>query len=86
MTFGKFSLAAVALAGFVSLSGAASQAQPLVHVPAVSSKAGVTLAQYHRPDRHFGRPHRVCKWETVTKRVRGRLVKERVQRCTMVRR
>jgi len=86
MTFGKIALAAVALAGFVSLSGAASQAQPLVRIPAVSSKADVTFAQYHRPDHRFGRPHRVCRWDIETKRIRGRVVRERVQRCKMVRR
>lgn len=85
MTFGKLALAAVALAGFVSLSGPASQAQPLVRIPDVSSKADIIFAQY-RPDHRFARPHRVCKWETVTKRVRGRIVRERVQRCRMVRR
>jgi hypothetical protein len=86
MTFGKLALATVALAGFVSLSGPAPQAQPLVRIPEISSKSDITYAQYRPGDRRFGRPHRECKWDTVTKRVQGRIVRERVQRCWTVRR
>jgi hypothetical protein len=86
MTFGRLALATVALAGFVSLSGPAPQAQPLVRIPDISSNSDITFAQYRPDNRRFGRPQRVCKWETVTKRVRGRIIKDRVQKCRIVRR
>jgi hypothetical protein len=86
MTFGRLSLAAFALAAFVSLSGPALQARPLVRIPDISSKSDITFAQYRPGDCRFGRPHRECKWDTVTKRIRGRIVRERVQRCRTVRR
>jgi hypothetical protein len=86
MTFGRLALAAVAMAGFVSLSGPAPQAQPLVRIPDISSKSDITFAQYRPGDRRFGRPQRVCRWETETKRVRGRIIRERVQKCRIVRR
>lgn len=85
MTLGKFALAAVALAGFVSLSGPAPQAQPLVRIPDAPHQYGIAQAQY-RPARRVAPPRRICRWETETKRVRGRIVRERVQRCRIVRR
>jgi len=85
MTFGRLGFAAVALSALISLSGTASQAAPVLPVPALSGQAGIVQAQYH-PGRRIAPPRRVCKWETVTKRVRGRIIRERVQNCRMVRR
>ena len=86
MTFGKIGFAAVAVAAFIGLSGTASQAAPFSPKPALSVEAGHVQVQYRPGDRRFGPPRRVCRWETVTKRVRGKIVRERVQTCRMVRR
>ena len=86
MTFSKVGFAAVAVAAFIGLSGTASQAAPFSPSPALSADAGLVQVQYRPGDRRFVPPRRVCRWETVTKRVRGRIVRERVQRCFMVRR
>jgi len=86
MTFGKVGFAAVAVAAFIGLGGTAVQAVPFSSKPALNADAGLIQVQYRPNDRRFGRPQRVCKWETVTKRVRGRIVRERVQKCRMVRR
>jgi hypothetical protein len=85
MTFGKLALAAVALVASIGMSGTASQAAPFSPIPALSEPAGIVQAQY-RPGRRVAPPRRVCRWETETRRVRGRIIRERVQRCTMVRR
>jgi len=85
MTFGKLSFAAVALAGFIGLSATSSQASPFAPAPALSGHGGIVQAQFHH-GRRVAPPRRVCKWETVTKRVHGRLVRERVEKCRLVRR
>jgi hypothetical protein len=86
MTFGKVGLAAVVVAAFIGLSGTASQAVPFSPKPALTRDGGVVQVQYRNGDRRFGPPRRVCRWETVTKRVRGRIVRDRVERCRVVRR
>lgn len=86
MTFGKIGFAAIALSAFIGLSGTASQAAPFAPKPAFASDSGHVQVQYRPHDRRFGPPRRICRWETEVKRVRGRLVKERVQRCRVVRR
>jgi hypothetical protein len=86
MTFGKVDFAAVAVAAFIGLSGTASKAAPFSHSPALTAGDGLVQVQYRPGDRRFARPRRVCRWDAVTKRVRGRIVKERGQICRMVRR
>jgi len=86
MTFGKVGFAAVAAAAFIGLGGTASQAASFSHNPALTEGAGLVQVQYRPGDRRFGPPRRVCRWETEIKRVRGRIIRERVQRCTIVRR
>ncbi|MEZ0170234.1 hypothetical protein [Microvirga sp. TS319] len=86
MTFGKVGFAAVVAAAFIGLSGTALQAAPFSPNPALTTGTGVVQVQYRHGDRRFGPPRRICKWETVTKRVRGRIVRERVERCRIVRR
>lgn len=86
MTFGKFGFAAVTVVAFIGLSGTALQASPFSPNPALTSGSALVQAQYRHGDRRFGPPRRVCKWETVTKRVRGRIIRERVERCRIVRR
>ncbi|AWM87587.1 hypothetical protein [Microvirga sp. 17 mud 1-3] len=86
MTFEKLGLAAVALAAFIGLSGNAAYAAPFAKGSAFSDGSGIVQAQYHDRGRRFGPPRRICRWETVERRVRGRIIKERVQRCRVVRR
>ena len=86
MTFGKVGFAAVAVAALIGLSGTALQAAPFSHPPTLSTGASHVQVQYRYGDRRFGPPRRVCKWETVTKRNRGKIVRERIERCRMVRR
>lgn len=86
MTFGKIGLAAIALSAFVGLSGAAAQAAPFSRSPVFIPGTELVQVQHRPHDRRFGPPRRVCRWETEIKRIRGRIVKERVQRCRVVHR
>ena len=86
MTFDKLGLAAVALVAFIGLSGNAAHAAPFAKGSTFSEQSGIVQAQFHDRGRRFGPPRRICRWETVERRVRGRIFKERVQRCRVVRR
>ncbi|WP_414476078.1 hypothetical protein [Microvirga sp. M2] len=85
MTF-KIGFAAVAVAAFIGLSGTALQAAPVSHHSTLTTDTGLVPVQYRHGERRFGPPRRVCKWETVTKRVHGRIIRERIERCRIVRR
>ena len=85
MTFGKIGFAAIAFAALVGFGGHAAQAAPFSAGATLSDKGLVTQAQY-RDHRRMAPPRRVCRWETVERRVRGRIIRERVQKCRMVRR
>ena len=85
MSFGKIGIAAAAFAALVTF-GNTAQAAPFHPGRVVSGDSHVVQAQYHHRGRRMAPPRRICRWETVERRVRGRIIKERVQRCRMVRR
>jgi hypothetical protein len=78
-------LAAVAFVAVVGSGGKAVQAAPFSPAASVASQGDIVQVQYRDRGRQYGPPRRVCRWEIVEHRVRGRIIKERVQRCRVVR-
>lgn len=83
--FGKIGFAAIAFAALVGFGATSAQAAPFSPGSAVSHKGLVTQAQFHH-GRRVAPPRRICRWEHVERRVRGRIVRERIQKCRVVRR
>jgi hypothetical protein len=86
MSFANFGLAATVFAALVSFSGNGANAAPFLPANGLTGRSDIVQAQYRDRGRHYGSPRRVCRWETVERRVRGRIIRERIERCRIVRR
>lgn len=86
MHFMKFGFAAVAFAALIGFGENAANASPLSPARGLSAQSNIAQVQYRDHRRRYGPPRRVCRWETVERRIRGRIARERIERCRMVRR
>jgi hypothetical protein len=86
MKFCKVGFAAMAFGALVGFGGNAATAAPFSPARGLMGQSDIVQVQFHDRGRHYRPPRRICRTEIVERRVRGRIVKERVQRCRMVRR
>jgi hypothetical protein len=84
MSLSKVGLAAAALAGIIGMGGGAALAGPLPVNAVLPHQSVLVQAQFYNGRRH-GPPRKVCRTEVVQRWVHGRLVRDKVRRCTVIR-